>query len=258
MVDRPFPMSDDAPSALPPIPVFTAEEQVCGNCKLWQAHSVDDRRGWVGPCRLQPQRGLFVPSAPVCDAFVPRGSVTRARAVEPQTRQRTTRSVAPLVVRHGPAGTSPVVTRAASPVTTVGYAPTPQAASAASTGDTFDFGGGLILTREELIDLFRQAVGDPHPPEMANKWQGGVVQLVPGNKDLQGKELPIDSLFHKVVMIRDRLRTLEQKLNGHPKLTDADKVEMQAYVTRAYGSLTSFNILFRDKNDFFVGQKGDE
>src|SRR5919107_1560708 len=108
------------------------------------------------------------------------------------------------------------------------------------------------MTREELMDLFREAAGDAHAAPMAGKWEGGVIQLIPGNRELAPKELPIDALFHKVVMIRDRLRTLEQKVNGHPKLSDAEKVELQHYVTRVYGSLTSFNILFRDKDDQFV------
>jgi hypothetical protein len=116
----------------------------------------------------------------------------------------------------------------------------------------------LDMTREELMELFREAAGDSDPPPLAAKWEGGAIQLVPGKPDLQGKELPIDALFHKVVMVRDRLRTLEQKLNAHPKLTDAERVEMQQYITRCYGSLTSFNILFREKADHFVGQRGSE
>jgi len=111
------------------------------------------------------------------------------------------------------------------------------------------------MTRQELIELFREAAAEGPAPALAGKWEGGVVQLVPGNRALQAKELPIDALFHKVVMVRDRLRTLEQKVNAHPKLTDAEKVEMQHYVTRCYGSLTTFNVLFREKEDYFVGSK---
>jgi hypothetical protein len=114
----------------------------------------------------------------------------------------------------------------------------------------------LDMTKEELMEVFREAAGDSDPPPLAAKWEGGVLKLVPGKTDLQGKELSIDALFHKVVMVRDRLRTLEQKLNTHPKLSDAERVEMQQYITRCYGSLTSFNVLFREKSDHFVGQKG--
>lgn len=114
------------------------------------------------------------------------------------------------------------------------------------------------MTREEWMELFREAAGDSDPPPLASKWEGGVLRLVPGKADLRPKELLIDALFHKVVMVRDRLRTLEQKLNAHPKLSDAERVEMQQYITRCYGSLTSFNVLFRDKEDHFVGQKDAE
>jgi hypothetical protein len=120
-----------------------------------------------------------------------------------------------------------------------------------------DLGGELSMTREELMDIFREAAGEVEVP-LAPKWEGGVVQLIPGKSELQGKELPIDAFFHKVVMIRDRLRTLEQKINAHPKLSDAEKVDMQQYITRVYGSLTSFNVLFRDRGDQFVGAKGEE
>jgi hypothetical protein len=110
---------------------------------------------------------------------------------------------------------------------------------------------GATMTRQELMNLFLEASGLADVP-LAPRWEGGSVKLVPGN-DSQSKEIPLDSLFHKIVMIRDRLRTLEQKLNAHPKLTDTEKVEMQQYVTRCYGSLTTFNVLFKDKDDQFSG-----
>lgn len=230
-------MSDDAP----PLPTFEPSEKVCGNCKLWSAHSVD-QRGWVGPCRMQPQRGLFPPSAPVCDRFAPRGVAAHAVASDGaglvpsgSTRARVLRKIAPTVIRHErPAGT---------------VAP-------AHLHEEIDL-EGLTMTREELMDLFREAAGDVHAAPLASKWEGGVIQLIPGNRELQAKELPIDALFHKVVMIRDRLRTLEQKINSHPKLTDGEKVELQHYITRCYGSLTTFNVLFREKGDHFVGEKGE-
>jgi hypothetical protein len=113
------------------------------------------------------------------------------------------------------------------------------------------------MTRQELMDLFLEASGLVDVP-LAQRWEGGTVKLMPANNELQAKDLPIDALFHKVVMIRDRLRTLEQKINANPKLTDTEKVEMQQYVTRCYGSLTTFNVLFKDKNDQFVGEASSD
>ncbi|HZA50403.1 MAG TPA: hypothetical protein VE549_06660 [Myxococcaceae bacterium] len=221
-------MSDEA--ALP-LPSFAPHEKVCGNCKLWRPYSVD-HRGWVGPCRLQPNRGHFPPSAPICDYFAPKGIAAAAPAPRPEApRAPRPRSVAPTVIRRE---------------------------RERRLDQTVELGGLEDMTREELMDLFREAAGDVDSPPLAAKWQGGVVQILPGNRELQGKEVSIDSLLHKIVMIRDRLRTLEQKINAHPKLSDAEKVEMQHYVTRVYGSLTTFNALFRDKADQFVGQKGDE
>jgi len=112
------------------------------------------------------------------------------------------------------------------------------------------------VTRSGALGLVLEASGLTEVT-MANKWEGGTVRLIPGDANLQAKDLPIDAIFHKVVMVRDRLRVLEQKINGHPKLSDADKVEMQQYVTRCYGSLTTFNVLFKEKGDQFIGSKED-
>lgn len=93
---------------------------------------------------------------------------------------------------------------------------------------------------------------------IAGKWEGGEMILKPGKEGLQEKHIPIDTLFHKVVMIRDKLRVLEQRINGHPKLGADEKVQMQQYVTACYGSLTTFNVLFAAREDQFVGQRTDE
>ncbi len=93
------------------------------------------------------------------------------------------------------------------------------------------------------------------PVEIADKWIGGTLVLQPGSPDLKSKEIPIDTFFHKIVMLRERLRVLEQRINNHPKLNDADRVNLQQYITRIYGTLTTFNVLFKHKKDHFVGEK---
>ena len=90
---------------------------------------------------------------------------------------------------------------------------------------------------------------------ISDKWKGGNLVLQPGDGNLANKEVPIDTCFHKIVMVRDRLRVMEQKINAHDTLSDQDKVELQQYITRIYGSLTTFNILFKNKSDQFVGEK---
>jgi hypothetical protein len=114
----------------------------------------------------------------------------------------------------------------------------------------------LDMTRDEFVQAIREALREDVPEvPLAPRWEGGTLLVKPADPALQSKEIPIDALFHKVVLLRDRLRVLEQKLNAHPKLSDAEKVELQGYVTKCYGSLTTFNLLFRDERDKFVGDK---
>jgi hypothetical protein len=108
--------------------------------------------------------------------------------------------------------------------------------------------------RQVLQSVIREELGTS-VVDLGGRWQGGEVVLKPGKEGTQEKRVPIEAFFHKIVMVRDKLRVLEQRINAHPKLDDEEKVQMQQYVTQCYGSLTTFNVLFDDKNDGFVGQK---
>lgn len=89
---------------------------------------------------------------------------------------------------------------------------------------------------------------------IADKWKGGKLILDPGQAGVAGKDVPIDTFFNKIVMVRDRLRVMEQKINAS-NLDNSEKVDLQQYITRIYGSLTTFNVLFKSNSDYFVGEK---
>lgn len=92
---------------------------------------------------------------------------------------------------------------------------------------------------------------------LGQKWTGGKMVLFPGDKSLKEKEVPIETFFHKIVMVRDRVRVMEQRINAS-NLTDEEKVDLEQYITRIYGSLTTFNVLFKNKDDQFTGERGKD
>ena len=116
--------------------------------------------------------------------------------------------------------------------------------------DVYDLRYTLKKVLEEYSDI-------SEPVLLGEKWKKGMMLLQPADRNLKPKEIPVENFFHKIVMLRDRLRVLEQKINAHKILEDSEKVEMQQYITRIYGSLTSFNVLFRSSSDYFVGEKSD-
>ena len=119
--------------------------------------------------------------------------------------------------------------------------------------------GGLSMPLKQFIsetlDEAVRKLGLEQPDSVAGRlgarWHGGKAVLHPADPALQTKEVPLDVFFHKIVMMRNNLRVLEQKINAHEKLGDAEKVEMQQYITKCYGSMTTFNVLFQEKEDQF-------
>ena len=107
-----------------------------------------------------------------------------------------------------------------------------------------------------LAGVLQKFVDFPMLVELGERWKGGNMILKPGTEGLQSKEVPIEQFFHKIVMVRDRVRVMEQQINSNSKLSDEDKVNLQQYITRIYGSLTTFNILFKHKEDQFRGEGG--
>ncbi len=214
---------------------------ICGTCVVYRPRELE-RGLLLGTCRVRTDRGDFPCTAPICDAYVP-------RAGAPDAKGRPTQEGQAMVQLQKAARTS-----SSTPRERTSHAPVPK--PRIPDGPV----GVLEMNREELKALIREAMDEERGNTsaiLAPKWEGGTVILKPHDPNMQPRELPLDQLLHKVVMIRDRLRVLEQKINGQDKLTDAEKVDLQSYITAAYGSLTTFNVLFKDpKEDGFTGAGG--
>lgn len=121
-----------------------------------------------------------------------------------------------------------------------------------------DFAGGDIdyISFEKVERVFakllRRITDIQEVVPLGNRWKGGKMILQPADRNLQSKEIPMEAFFHKIVMVRDRLRVMEQRINSSD-LSDEEKVNLQQYITRIYGSLTTFNTLFAEKDDYFIG-----
>ena len=111
------------------------------------------------------------------------------------------------------------------------------------------------MDRDGLKEVLRELPRRGNSSTVTRKWQKsfrvGTILIKLADDELQPKEIPVETFFHKVVMVRDRLRVLEAKVNANDNLSSSEKVELQQYVSKAYGSLTTFNVMFRDKNDHF-------
>jgi len=113
----------------------------------------------------------------------------------------------------------------------------------------------MDVIEDSLRTILEEYVEKPNETvSLGSKWEGGTMILKPADDGLKSKEITVESFFHKIVMMRDRLRVLEQNINSHKVLTDEEKVNLQQYITRCYGSMTTFNVLFSYKEDYFKGE----
>lgn len=120
--------------------------------------------------------------------------------------------------------------------------------------------GGITLAdiEQALDNILERRLHEMQLVPMGTRWNNGTLIMKPGDGSLQPKEVPIETFFHKIVMVRDRLRLIEQKVNAHKRLTDEEKVDIQQYITAVYGSLTTFNVLFKETHHQFKGAGSKE
>lgn len=201
----------------------------CGTCSFFIAYRETEDGAQEGECRL----GCWVPPLRddnTCSHYKQRGTSFDGAL------KRKTAAGTPRRMRED-------VERAEEP-----RRPLPQEIDIDMDQDEF-----RRVLREVLLDEL--GVGEV---SMGDRWRGGEMILKPGKDGTQLKSVPLDQFFHKIVMVRDKLRVLEQKVNAAKGLADDEKVQLQQYITACYGSLTTFNALFRDREDYFTGQSGKE
>jgi hypothetical protein len=229
-----------------------ADPPRCGNCTFFSAARPDDATGEiVGECRF----GTWPPRRPAtswCRDHLPVGALAtnqgqaaaHAALARAASRRASTLSGNPPRVAH--AAREPRAHRGGE-----GAAPAapPRREPIEIEVDDMD----EATFRNVLREILAEELGLADTP-IGERWRGGEIVLRPGREGTQERRVPLDRFFHKIVMIRDKLRVLEQKINGHSGLSAGEKLSMQQYITACYGSLTTFNVLFADEDDRFVGQ----
>jgi hypothetical protein len=201
----------------------------CGTCGAFMRMHEHETLGQVGDCGLEVYPPPVKATA-TCSRYRPKGGsapAERPRVPGEPRRNRTSSGQAAPRRRMD----EPILMRR----------PLPQ---------EIDIDMDINEFRRVLREVLSEELG-LHEVELGRRWQGGEMVLKPGSDDTQEKSVPIESFFHKIVMIRDKLRVLEAKLNGHKVLSDEEKVQLQAYITACYGTLTTFNVMFANREDNF-------
>ncbi|MFO0585967.1 MAG: hypothetical protein U0441_00435 [Polyangiaceae bacterium] len=204
----------------------------CGSCAAFTRARDDVARGRIGECALE----VFPPpvsAGSTCSRYRPKGSAAPAPKPRAAGEPRRSSNARPQ------SGASP-------------RGPAAQEGAPRALPKEIDIDMDMEEFRRVLRDVLAEELGVSRV-EMAARFVGGELVLVPGKPGTQEKRVPLEAFFHKIVMIRDKLRVLEQKINAHEGLSDADKVAMQQYITGCYGSLTTFNLLFADRDEGFAG-----
>jgi len=202
-------------------------DKCCGSCGAFTQYGVHPTLGAVGSCA----RGMIsypVPSISICGEYRARGT---AKDISPPRRPRPASPEAASVVRRVPSATLP---------------------------QEIDLDMDMDSFRAVLTQVIREELGVGEA-DLGARWKGGEMVLRPGKEGTAEKRVPIETFFHKIVMLRDKLRVLEQRINAHQALGDEDKIAIQQYITACYGTLTTFNVLFADPTtEGFRGASGKE
>ncbi|MBL9025526.1 MAG: hypothetical protein JNL21_25245 [Myxococcales bacterium] len=210
---------------------MSSDDALCETCAAFFGARTDERLGKVGACALQVYPAP-VRASSTCTRYRPKG----AAAAAPRPRA----AGEPRRYARGP---SNMTRSSGSSDEQDDQTPLPQEIDIDMDIDEF---------RRVLRQVIAEELGVTRPA-LGQRWQGGEMVLVPGKEGTQEKRIPLETFFHKVVMVRDKLRLLEAKVNAHESLSDEDKVQLQGYITGCYGSLTTFNVLFANKDDQFSG-----
>ena len=203
----------------------------CGSCLRFLRNHREPNGLFIGRCQIRPELNLITETLSTCSKFHLKPNLAgkvklpkKTKTVRPRSRnQGQEESVRP---------------KRATLLNPV-------------TGDT---SGEIDMDRDGLKQILRELLEEESLygfVDIGRKWEGGTLILKPADESLQPKEVPIETFFHKITMVRDRLRVLEAKLNAHDDLSKTDKVELQQYISKAYGTLTTFNVLFQNKEDQF-------